>query len=266
MKNLPMRLRSCVLAGLATLAFALTAEGAAAQDKMKLKIAVEGAYAPFNYMTSDGQLKGFDVDIANALCEEMNADCEFVIQEWDGMIPALQAGKFDAIIASMSITEERKQQVDFSEKYYSTPPAMAVPVGSDIAAPTKENLAGKIIGAQASTTHAEYAETLFADSTIQLYPTAEEYQLDLANGRLDAVVDDVIVLDQWLNTDDGECCQLLDTLPAPKEIYGEGIGVAVQKGNDELREKFNAAITAIRANGKYKAINDEYFTIDVFGD
>jgi len=261
-----MRLKGCALAGLTALAVALTVGGAAAQDRMKLKIAVEGTYAPFNYMTSDGQLKGFDVDIAKALCEEMQADCEFVTQDWDGMIPALQAGKFDAIIASMSITDERKQQVDFSEKYYSTPPAIVVPVDSDIAGVSKEDMAGKIIGAQASTTHAQYAETIFPDSSIQLYPTAEEYQLDMVNGRLDAVIDDVIVLDQWLNTDEGECCQLLDTLPAPQEIYGEGIGVAVQKGNDALREKFNVAIKAIRDNGKYKTINDEYFSVDVYGE
>lgn len=237
-----------------------------AQERLQLKIGTEGAYAPFNFVTADGQLQGFDIDIARALCNEMNADCEFVMQEWDGIIPALQAGRFDAIIASMSITDERKEQVDFTDKYYNTPPAIVVPVDSDIAGVTKEDLAGKVIGAQASTTHAIFAETTFTDSTVQLYPTAEEYQMDMANGRLDAVIDDIIVHDQWLNTDEGECCQVVGTITPPREIYGEGIGIAIRKGEDELREKFNAAIKAIRANGEYQKINDEYFSLDVYGD
>lgn len=261
-----MKTRQYAIVGLMTAAAALNWSAANAQERMKLKIGSEGAYAPFNYLTADGELKGFDIDIARALCEEMNADCEFVTQDWDGIIPALQAGRFDAIIASMSITEERKQQVDFTEKYYNTPPAVVVPVDSDIAGITKEDLAGKVIGAQGSTTHANFAEMTYSDSTVQFYPTAEEYQLDMVNGRLDAVVDDIIVLDQWLNTDDGECCQVLGTITPPEEIYGEGIGIAVRKGEDELREKFNAAIKAIRENGTYKEINDQYFSVDVYGE
>lgn len=249
-----------------TMGMSLGVNVANAQDRLKLTIGTEGAYAPFNFTTTDGKLQGFDIDIARALCKEMDADCEFVTQEWDGMIPALQAGRFDAIIASMSITDERKQQVDFTEKYYNTPPAIAVPVDSDIPGITKENLAGKIIGAQGSTTHAIFAETTYTDSTIQLYPTAEEYQLDMANGRLDAVIDDIIVLDQWLHTDEGGCCQVLGTITPPVAIYGEGIGIALRKGEDTLREKFNAAIKAIRANGEYQKINDEYFSFDVYGD
>ncbi|GAA4523818.1 ABC transporter substrate-binding protein [Chelativorans composti] len=260
-----MKMIKYSIAGLMAAATLLGANMGSAQEKLKIKIGTEGAYAPFNYLDSGGELKGFDIDIAKALCEEMEAECEFVTQEWDGMIPALQAGKFDAIIASMSITEERKQQVDFTDKYYNTPPAIAVPVSSDIKGVTKEDLAGKVIGAQASTTHAAFAEATYTDSTIQLYPTAEEYQLDMANGRLDAVVDDVIVLDEWLDSEGGECCHILDTVTPPVEIYGEGIGIALRKGSDELREKFNAAIKAIRENGKYKEINDKYFAFDVYG-
>src|SRR5690606_2999093 len=100
----------------------------------------------------DGKLVGFDIDIANALCEEMKAECTFVTQDWDGMIPALQAGKFDAIIASMSITDERKEKVDFTHKYYNTPPAIVVPKDSTAAGVTPEDLKDKTIGAQGSTT------------------------------------------------------------------------------------------------------------------
>jgi len=260
-----MRITRRIALGLSAAALALTVGAAQGQEKMQLKIGTEGAYPPFNFLTADGQLEGFDVDIARALCEEMNAECEFVTQDWDGIIPALQAGKFDAIIASMSITEERKQQVDFTEKYYNTPPALVVAKDSDIAGVTKEDLADKTIGAQGSTTHANFAEETFPDSEIRVYPTSEEYKLDMVNGRLDAVIDDVIVLQDWLKTPDGECCKVLGTLTPVEEIYGEGIGIAVRKGEDELREKFNAAIAAIRENGKYKEINDKYFDFDAYG-
>jgi polar amino acid transport system substrate-binding protein len=246
----------------AALAFGM---GAAKAEQMKLRIGTEGAYPPFNYMTADGKLEGFDIDIAKALCEEMNAECEFVIQDWDGIIPALQAGKFDAIIASMSITEERKKQVDFTNKYYNTPPAVAVPKDSDIAGVSPEDLAGKSIGVQGSTTHSNYAEATYKDADIRMYPTADEYKLDIANGRLDAVIDDIIVLQEWLNSPEGECCKIVGTITPVPEIHGEGAGIAIRKGEDELREKFNAAIKAIRENGKYKEINDKYFDFDAYG-
>ena len=240
--------------------------GSAMAEGEKLVIGTEGAYPPFNNLESDGTLTGFDVDIAKALCEEMKAECTFVTQDWDGIIPALIAKKFDAIIASMSITEERKQQVDFSKKYYNTPPAIAVPKDSELTEATEAALAGKIIGAQASTTHSNYAEAHMKESEIKLYPTADEYKLDVANGRVDAVVDDVVVLSEWLKTEDGACCKLLGTLPIDPVINGEGAGIAVRKGETELADKFTAAIAAIRESGKYQEINAKYFAFDVYGD
>ncbi len=118
-----------------------------------------GRLPAFNNLEADGSLVGFDIDIAKALCEEMKVTCEFVTQDWDGIIPALQAKKFDAIIASMSITPERLEKVDFSKKYYNTPPAVAVPKDSTIT--DVAGLAGKTIGAQSSTTHANYAESIW---------------------------------------------------------------------------------------------------------
>ncbi|KFB10113.1 ABC transporter substrate-binding protein [Nitratireductor basaltis] len=251
--------------GLSAMAIALVSGAAQAQDKLQIKIGTEGAYPPFNSISASGELEGFDIDIAKALCEQMEAECEFVTQEWDGMIPALQSGKFDAIIASMSITEERLKQVDFTDKYYNTPPAIVVPKDSEITGVTPEDLSGKTIGAQASTTHAQYAETTYGDADVKGYPTAEEYKLDLVNGRLDAAIDDVIVIDEWLKTEDGSCCKIVGTVDPVEEIYGPGIGIAIRQGEDELREKFNAAIKAIRENGTYKEINDSYFTFDVYG-
>jgi polar amino acid transport system substrate-binding protein len=231
----------------------------------KIVIGTEGAYPPFNNLESDGSLTGFDIDIAKALCEEMKAECTFVTQDWDGIIPALISKKFDAIIASMSITAERKEKVDFTNKYYNTPPAIVVPKDSPITEATEDALDGKTLGAQSATTHSNYAEAHMKKSELKLYPTSEEYKLDIVNGRIDGVIDDVVVLSEWLKTADGACCKLLGTLPIDPVINGEGAGIAVRKGDDALREKFNAAIEAIRKNGKYKEINEKYFPFDVYG-
>ncbi|MBN9236134.1 MULTISPECIES: ABC transporter substrate-binding protein [Phyllobacteriaceae] len=258
-------MRIAMRIALATSAMVLALGAAQAQEKV-VKIGTEGAYPPFNNLTSDGKLVGFDIDIAQALCDEMKVKCEFIAQDWDGIIPALQAGKFDAIVASMSITPERKEKVDFSNKYYNTPSALAVPKDSTVKGVAKADLAGKSVGVQSSTTHFNYASKTYTDSTVKPYPTAQEYQLDLANGRLDAVEDDIVVLSQWLATPDGACCKLLgQPSPQPPEIFGEGAGIAVRKGDTELKDKLNAAIKAIRANGKYKEINAKYFKFDVYG-
>jgi polar amino acid transport system substrate-binding protein len=239
--------------------------GTAMAEGEKIVIGTEGAYPPFNNLESDGSLTGFDIDIAKALCEEMKAQCTFVTQDWEGIIPALISKKFDAIVASMSITAERKEQVDFTNKYYNTPPAIVVPKDSTITEATEDALDGKTLGAQSATTHSNYAEAHMKKSELKLYPTSEEYKLDIVNGRIDGVIDDVVVLSQWLKAADGACCKLLGVLPIDPVINGEGAGIAVRKGDDALREKFNAAIDAIRKNGKYKEINDKYFPFDVYG-
>jgi polar amino acid transport system substrate-binding protein len=245
---------------------AMLALGVAHAEDKVLKLGTEGAYPPFNNLTADGKLEGFDIDIGNALCEQMQVKCEWVTQDWDGIIPALQAGKFDAIIASMSITPERAEKVDFSGKYYNTPSAIVVPKDSDLKGTTKADLAGKTIGVATSTTHFNYASQTYTDSTVKGYPSSPEEQLDLVNGRLDAIEDDIVVLSQWLETPDGACCKILGTPePQPVDIFGPGAGIAVRKGDKELVDKLNEAIKAIRANGKYKEINDKYFKFDVYG-
>ena len=194
----------------------------------------------------------------------MDAECTFVTQDWDGIIPALRANRFDAIIASMSITPERDEVVDFTNKYYNTPPAIAVPKGSDLTLETLE-AGDAVIGAQSATTHANYAEAYFGDSDLRRYGTPEEYKLDLASGRIDAAIDDVVVLSDWLASEDGACCEILTTLTPDPVINGPGAGIAIREGEDELREAFNEAIETIRANGVYQEINDKWFEFDVYG-
>ena len=254
----------CFALKLATAAIAVAAMTGASFSMDKVRIGTEGAYPPFNFKDSDGELKGFDVDIAKALCAEMKVECTFVAQDWDGIIPALLANKYDAIIASMSITEERKKKVDFSDKYYSTPPALIAPKDTDLAATDPAALAGKTIGAQSATTHATFLEDQYKDSTIKLYATQDEANADLVAGRLDAVAADSVVLGEWLKTDNGSGAKMVGMMENDPKYFGDGAGIAVRKGEDELREKFNAAIAAIRENGKYKEINDKYFDFSVY--
>ncbi len=258
-----MRIMKSLAIGVAVAAMAVGA--AQAQDRT-IKMGTEGAYPPFNSVAADGKLEGFDIDIGNALCEQMKVKCEWVTQDWDGAIPALQAGKYDAFIASMSITPERLKEVDFSAKYYNTPPSIAALKDSGITGVTKEALAGKTIGVQSGTTHFAYSEKTYTDSTIKPYPTADEMHADFANGRVDAINDDIIVTQKFLDGDAGKgCCVLVGDVTPVEEIHGPGAGIAVKKGNTALADEFSAAIKAIRENGKYKEINDKYFKFDAYG-
>jgi polar amino acid transport system substrate-binding protein len=257
-----MRISTRLFAAASLAAMSLFA-GSALADGEKYVIGTDSTYPPFEFVDASGTIQGFDIDIAKALCAQMKAECTFVSTDWDGIIPALQAKKFDMIVSSMSITPERKKLVDFTNKYYNTPPAIAVPKDSKIT--DVSGLKGKTIGAQTSTTHANYAEKHLGDAELKIYPTADEYKLDISNGRIDAVIDDVVVLSQWVKSDAGACCKILTTLPVDKEINGEGAGIAVRQG-DPLREKLNTAIAAIRADGEYKKIQDKYFDFDVYGE
>ena len=245
----------------ATAALLLAQGGAFAADK--IKIGTEGAYPPFNSMTADGKLVGFDVDIAEALCAQMKVECELVAQDWDGIIPALQAGKFDAIIASMSITEERKKQVSFTNKYYTTPLALVALKDSAIASTAPADLAGKTIGAQASTTQGVYAEDVYgkAGAEAKLYPTQEEAMADLTNGRLDVVISDKFVLFDWMKTTGSDCCKMVGDV----EGTDTPAGIAVRLEDTALRDKFNTALDAIRADGTYNKIVAKYFDFDIYG-
>ena len=230
-----------------------------------LKICVEGAYPPFSEMNAQGEIVGFDVDITNALCEEMGKSCELVQTEWDGIIPALTEGKCDAIIASMSITEERKQRVDFTDKYYQTPAKFIARKDADID-DTSEGLAGKVVGVQRGTIHQDFMEGEFPDVELKLYGTQDEAYLDLQAGRIDAVMADSAAMDYgFLRTEQGEGFGFFGKDYTMPKYHGEGIGIAVRKGDDSLREALNDAIAAIRNDGTYDEIAKKYFDFNVYG-
>lgn len=255
------------MAALAALALAMFSGIAGAKDWKKVRIGVEGAYPPYSSVTADGELVGFDIDIAWALCEEMQAECSLVSQDWDGIIPALLARKYDAIIASMSITEERLKKVAFTNKYYHTPAKFARKKGSDIEV-TPEGLKGKTVGVQRATTHDSFLTGEFGETVeIKRYGTQDEAYLDAVSGRVDLLLADSVALtDGFLTTENGQDWEFVGPAFTNPEYFGPGAGIAIRKEDTDLAEKFNAAIDALRANGKYQAINDKYFDFDIYGD
>lgn len=246
---------------LASVAFAAVGfAGSAAAEGFEgktIRIATEGAYPPFNITTASGELGGFDVEIANALCAELKANCEIIGQDWDGIIPGLTGKKYDAIIASMSITEERKQKVDFTGRYYSNYLRFVAPVGADVTGAS--DLRGKAVGAQRATIAGQWAEdNLGRRSDVKLYDTQTAAYSDLQAGRLDALVSDVYPAHDWLSENEG-----YEFVGDRIDIQDE-IGIAIRKEDTALRDALNDAIDAIRANGVYAEINAKYFPFDIY--
>ena len=227
----------------------------------ELKIATEGAYPPFNYVDSDNKLHGFDVDIALALCERMQAQCTLVAQDWDGIIPALMAKKYDAVVASMIDTEERRKKISFTHHYYKTPLSVAVPSDSDIS-DAQTNFKGKTVGAQSSSTQSIYAEDVYgkAGANVKLYPTLDEANSDLASGRLDGVIADKFPLADWIDKAGKSCCKMLGDVNGTQA----DASIAVRKEDNALRERFNKAIDEIVADGTYQKISSKYFAFDIY--
>ena len=247
-------------------ALVLVSGAAIAKEWKIVRIGVEGAYPPFSSVTTSGQLVGFDIDITKALCKEMQVKCSMVQQDWDGIIPALLARKYDAIVASMSITEERKKKVAFSDKYYNTPAKFARKKGSGIEI-SKEGLMGKTVGVQRATTHDNFISAEFGDSvTIKRYATQDEAYLDAVAGRLDLLLaDSVAMADGFLGTDKGMEWELAGPGYTDPKYFGVGVGIAIRKQDTDLVKMFNKAIAGIRADGTYKKINAKYFAFDVYG-
>ena len=250
---------------MAAAALAMLATSVHAQDKRKVKIGTEGAYPPFNSIDTDGKLVGFDIDIAKALCAAANFECEFVVQDWDGIIPGLLAKKYDAIVASMSITEQRKEVVDFTNKYYLTPAKFIGAKGSEFDF-SPEGLAGVAIGVQRATTHENFARAKFPEADVRPYATQDEANADLVSGRIDLVMaNSVALLEGFLKTDAGKDFEFVGPDYYDPKYHGEGAGIAIRKGEDDLRLALDEAIDQIRADGTYQAINEKYFDFDVYG-
>jgi polar amino acid transport system substrate-binding protein len=247
------------------MALGIASLAAASAEPVKVGFSPE-AYPPFYSADASGNWTGWEVEIVQAICAEAKFECELTPIPWDGLIPALTTKKIDTIMNSMSITEDRKKSIDFSDKYYNTPTAVIGAKGQEFEA-TPEGLKDKIIGVQVSTIHAAYVKKHFTDAAeVKEYQTQDEANQDLAAGRIDATQADSIALDAFLKSEQGAaCCDLKGHVADDLEILGPGVGAGVRKEDTELKEKINAAIKAIRANGKYDEITKKYFDFDIFG-
>ncbi|GGB32286.1 ABC transporter substrate-binding protein [Oceanisphaera marina] len=245
---------------------ALTAGAVQAKEWKTVRFGIEGAYPPFSWTDESGELQGFDVDMANALCEQMEVKCQLVAQDWDGIIPALLARKYDAIIAAMSITEERKRTVDFTGKYALVPNKFVAKKGTELDL-SEAGLKGKRVGVQIATTHDKYLTDNFGkDVNLVRYGTADEAYLDLKSGRVDYVFLDATAIEEGLlNKDGGDQFEFVGPSVTDEKWFGEGFGIAVRKQDQDLKNKLNKAIEALRDNGKYEAVNSKYFEYDVYG-
>lgn len=256
------------LALLGALALSMLSPLAMAEDAKPLRIGIEAAYPPFAFKTPEGAISGFDYDIGVALCEEMKVECKWIEQEFDGLIPALKVRKFDAVLSSMSITDDRKKSVDFTGKYYATPAKLAMKQGS-VLNDLKTDLKGKKIGVQRSSVYDRFASDVFAKDGAEIvrYTSQNEIFLDLNAGRLDATLADSVNIDDgFLKTDAGKGFAFVGPDFTDIKYFGEGQGIAVRKGDKALADKISAAILAIRANGKYKEVQDKYFNFNVYGE
>ncbi|WP_428775151.1 ABC transporter substrate-binding protein [Vibrio sp.] len=233
----------------------------------EVKLASDFTYPPFNYKNSDGVPVGFDIEIADALCAEAKLDCVWVAQSWDALIPSLLSRKSDVIMASMRITEERKNKVLFTNKYYQTP-ARFVALKSAQFSTDKNGLKDKVIGVQQGTIHDRYVTDKFGDvAEIKRYTGQDEVYIDMANQRLDATFGNADQLSlAFLDTEQGEGFEFKGQPVTDKAYIGEGTALALRKQDKQLAEKFNRAIVAIRANGTYDKIAAKYFNFDIYGD
>lgn len=261
-ENRMTRIKTLTRAAVAALALATMGTSAIADD-ITIRWGTEAGYKPFMFKDSDGKLVGFDYEIGEAICAELKATCTWVEQDWDGIIPGLMAKKYDAILASMTDTPDRRRAVDFTEKYYSVPVRF---VGrEDAGFETVNDLAGKTVGVQRGTTQATFLREKHPDVVVKDYPTTEEVWLDLAAGRVDATIATTLVItDGFLNTDAGKGFAMFGPDYSDPDYFGV-TAIAIRKGDDTLREAINGAIKDLRASGKYQEINAKFFPVDIYG-
>jgi arginine/ornithine transport system substrate-binding protein len=233
----------------------------------ELKVAIDPTYEPFTFKTADGKPTGFDVDIAEALCNEIKRKCVYVEQVWDSMIPGLQAKKYDVIVSSMSITDDRKKVVDFTDKYYNTPSRIVVK--ADTPFTDLSSLKGKNIGVLKGSTQEKYAMGDLKPAGVKVVPyeAQDQVYLDIKSGRLDGTVaDSVEVTGGFLSKPEGQGYGFVGPVLNDVKYYGYGVGIALRQGETALRDELNGAIKAIRANGVYETVSKKYFDFDVYGE
>lgn len=238
-------------------------QSASAQEQV-VRIAIEGNFPPFNYLDASGALQGFDVEIAGALCKAMDAQCALVIQNWDDMLPGLIRKDYDAIVSSMSMSQERRAQADFTDRYYDSPSIFITAKDSGLDAFSPDGLAGATLGVTLATSQEAYAKSHYAGSTIKVFGTSPELYEGLARGDVDVILEDKLAAYDWLtNTKTGQCCEFRSDDVKDANFFGEGAGIAIRKEDQELKRAFDEALAKISEDGTYNMINAKYFPFSI---
>ncbi|PMR73376.1 transporter substrate-binding domain-containing protein [Billgrantia endophytica] len=243
------------------LGLALAAGTTQARDYDHVRFGVDVPYEPMEYRTPEGELTGFDIELGNALCAEMGVTCEWIEQEWDGIVPGLMARNYDAIMSSMTINDERRQSLLFSDPYITMPGAWFAPAGSDLEEANEETLAGLSIGVQRGTTYDSYATDAFGSTAnVNRYSTADDMMLDMEAQRLDIVfLEFAVGQSTLLDSDAGDFKVVGEMVTEPAEIFGEGFGIAFRQRDTALAERFNEALATLKEDGTYDEIYERYF-------
>lgn len=236
---------------LATLLASLSLSATAAQT---IRFATEASYPPFESMDASNKIVGFDVDLANALCKEIDATCTFSNQSFDSLIPSLKFRRIDAVMAGMDITPEREKQVLFSTPYYDN---SALFIGQKGKVADMNALKGKKVGVQNGTTHQKFIMDKHPEITTVPYDSYQNAKLDLQNGRIDAVFGDTAVVTEWLKAEP-KLAAIGDKV-TDKGYFGTGLGIAVRQGNTDLQAKFNTALEKVKKDGTYQTIYEKWF-------
>ncbi|MEA9396821.1 arginine ABC transporter substrate-binding protein ArtJ [Lelliottia amnigena] len=228
------------------------AAGASAADK--ISFGVSATYPPFESLDASNQIVGFDIDLAKALCKQMQADCTFTNHAFDSLIPALKFKKYDAVISGMDITPDRSKQVSFTDPYYAN---SAVVIAKKDTYKSFAELKGKRIGMENGTTHQKYLQDQHPEVKTVAYDSYQNAIIDLKNGRIDGVFGDTAVVNEWLKTNP-QLGTATEKVTDP-QYFGTGLGIAVRPDNKALLEKLNGALKAIKADGTYQKISDQWF-------
>ena len=263
--------RSCCLRSLGVLfsLILLTIPGyVVAKDWKVIRFGVDPSYPPFESKAPDGSLAGFDIDLGNAICAKLKAKCVWVELDFDGMIPALQARKIDAILSDMSVTPKRLQQIDFTSKISDAPTRMVAKAGSNLL-PTAESLKGKSIGVEQGTIQETYARTYFEPNGVKVvsYQNQDQVYADLKSGRLDASLQDEIqAAVGFLKTAEGKGFEFAGPEIKDERILGAAAAIGLRKSDVDLKNLINQALADLLKDGGYEALAKKYFDFNIHGD
>lgn len=251
---------------IAILLLAAASNIAFGKDITTIRFGVDPTFAPFESKSPQGTLQGFDIDLGNAICAQLNAKCVWVETSFDSIIPALKAGKFDAILSAMTVNETRAKQVAFSEKLYSSPTRLIAKTESPLL-PTPASLKGKTVGVAQGSTQEAYAKSKWVPNGVNVvsYANQDLVYPELLNGRIDATLTDAVVGDMgFLQTAKGKGYSFAGDPVKDTALLGEGIAIGIGKSNKEMIDAINSALRALHENGTYDAIQKKYFSFDIY--